>query len=152
MNSEFYVKTIEECRKMHLMRELEEPTHNYFLNGFMVFETRLDLGRRTQKTKGAFDFMKRSNSSLNIYVAHTLNAAQEAKRLNGATGCDVLTGKVGIINHFRGRRIEHQAINLIFDECDLTHNERMDIVYNTIMHCVQKRHPLAYIHVISLGM
>lgn len=152
MNSDFYIKTIEECRKMHLIRELENPSHHCETKDFMVFETALNLGRRTQKTKSAFELMSRSPHSLNVYVATTVAAAESAKKLYGVSGNVILTSKKTVLDYFRGRSIEHQAINLIFDECDLTYNERMDIVYHAFNHSVEKKHPLAYIHVISLGM
>lgn len=158
MNSRFYVEAIQQSLANNLSRFISrnEP-------GVCIFETGLDLGRQSGKTKGAFDIIKNSEGTLNIYVGHNLFAAKEAARSNADSdlinkGIDVyypnllILSKQSAKNYFRGRRIEHHAVNLIFDECDLSYKERREIA-ETINICMRKKtHPYPFIHIIRLGM
>lgn len=154
MISQFYVDAVKQSRNMHLSRIIEGRWGEQ-IGEVSVFETALDMGRMSGKTKAAFDIIKQSKGVLNIYVTHTKCAA-----IDGATRYEIDDGdnvillsiKQNLDTIFRGRRIEHQAINLIFDECDTTRDERYELV-RTLTYCMRSHlHPFPYIHIIRLGM
>lgn len=158
MNSRFYVEAIQQSLANNLSRFISRNDP-----GIFIFETGLDLGRQSGKTKGAFDIIKKSEGALNIYVGRNLLAAKEAARYNADSdlinqGIDVyypnllILYKQSVKDYFRGKRIEHQAVNLIFDECDLSYNERYEIANMINLSMRKKTHPYPFIHIIRLGM
>ncbi|ADJ55450.1 hypothetical protein RB16p146 [Escherichia phage RB16] len=152
MFSKFYVDAVKQSRNMHLMRVMEGQADT---TGVAVFETALDMGRRSGKTKAAFEIIRQSKGTLNIYVAPTKQlAVGEAQRFEA--DCEnlmLLSSRQDLTTIFRGRRIEHQAINLIFDECNTKFDDRWELV-QTLMICMRNSnlHPFPYIHIIRLGM
>lgn len=155
MISQFYVDAVRQSRNMHLSRIIEGRWGEQ-CGAVSIFETALDMGRMSGKTKAAFDIIKQSKGVLNIYVAPTKHMAiDSATRYELDKNCDntvLLSVKQDLDSIFRGRRIEHQAINLIFDECDTTRDERYELV-RTLTYCMRSHlHPFPYIHIIRLGM
>ena len=160
MNSNFYVDVIQQSVATNLSKFI---SYNGRGNEVAIFETGLDLGRQSGKTKSAFDIIKKSKGTLNIYVGHNLQCAKDAAYSNADTdlinkGIEayypnlLILSKRSIHDYFRGRRIEQQAVNLIFDECDFTYNQRMEIA-DTVRLCMRvKTHPYPFIHIIRLGM
>lgn len=152
MISNFYVDAIIRSRNLQLSRAIAGNVVN---NGIHVLETSLDMGRQSGKTKAAFDYIKKSKGCLNIYVGHKIASAKCAMIENGVAESEsvmILSKRQDFSDIFRGRRIEYQAINVILDECDLSQNDRFELV-RTLMICMGKcLHPFPYIHLIRLGM
>ncbi|QFR55739.1 hypothetical protein JC221_093 [Yersinia phage JC221] len=159
MNSQFYVDAVKQSVVHNLTSFISRGE-----KGICIFETGLDLGRQSGKTKGAFDIIKKSEGTLNIYIGHSLQVAKDAACQNADT--DLIRKGIGyyykdllilpkrsILDYFRGKSIEHQAVNIILDECDLSYNERCEIA-NTIALCMRSsnKHPYPFIHIIRLGM
>lgn len=155
MISQFYVDAVKQSRNMHLSRIIEGRWGEQ-CGAVSIFETALDMGRMSGKTKAAFDIIKQSQGVLNIYIAPT-----KCLVIDGATRYELknednvmlLSAKQDLQSIFRGRTIEYQAINLIFDECDTTRDERYELV-RTLTLCMRRSHlhPFPYIHIIRLGM
>ncbi|AKR15897.1 hypothetical protein AVU18_gp051 [Citrobacter phage IME-CF2] len=155
MISQFYVDAVKQSRNMHLSRIIEGRWGEQ-CGAVSIFETALDMGRMSGKTKAAFDIIKQSQGVLNIYIAQTKCAAIDNATQNELKNGDnviLLSAKQDLRSIFRGRTIEYQAINLIFDECDTTRDERYELV-RTLTLCMRSSHlhPFPYIHIIRLGM
>ena len=154
MISQFYVDAVKQSRNMHLSRIIEGRWGEQ-CGAVSIFETALDMGRMSGKTKAAFDIIKQSQGVLNIYIAPTkclvIDGATRYK-LKNEDNVMLLSAKQDLQSIFRGRTIEYQAINLIFDECDTTRDERYELV-RTLTYCMRSHlHPFPYIHIIRLGM
>lgn len=155
MISQFYVDAVKQSRNMHLSRIIEGRWGEQ-CGAVSIFETSLDMGRMSGKTKAAFDIIKQSQGVLNIYIAQTKCAAIDNATQNELKNGDnviLLSAKQDLRSIFRGRTIEYQAINLIFDECDTTRDERYELV-RILTLCMRSSHlhPFPYIHIIRLGM
>ncbi|AIK68092.1 MAG: hypothetical protein RR212_05765 [Bacteroidales bacterium] len=155
MISQFYVDAVKQSRNMHLSRIIEGRWGEQ-CGAVSIFETALDMGRMSGKTKAAFDIIKQSQGVLNIYIAQNKCAAIDNATQNELKNGDnviLLSAKQDLRSIFRGRTIEYQAINLIFDECDTTRDERYELV-RTLTLCMRSSHlhPFPYIHIIRLGM
>ena len=155
MISQFYVDAVTQSRNIHLAQVVSGRWGNSAGN-VAIFETALDMGRMTGKTKAAFDIINNAKGTLNIYVACTKQMAMdEAIRHGIDRGADnviLLSRKQDLRTIFRGHRIEYQAINLIFDECSTTMDERYELA-KTLTICMRSHlHPFPYIHIIRLGM
>lgn len=156
MISQFYVDAITQSRNIHLMQVISGRWGNSAGN-VAIFETALDMGRQTGKTKAAFDIINSAKGTLNIYVACTKQMAMDEAIRNGIDrGADnvvLLSRKQDLRTIFRGHTINYQAINLIFDECSTTLDERYELA-KTLTLCMRSSHlhPFPYIHIIRLGM
>lgn len=156
MISQFYVDAVKQSRNLHLARIID-GRWGQECGGVSIFETALDMGRMSGKTKAAFDIIKQSKGTLNIYVACTKQMAMDEAIRNdidrGADNVVLLSKKQDLRTIFRGHTIKYQAINLIFDECDTTIDERFELA-KTLTLCMRSNHlhPFPYIHIIRLGM
>ncbi|QTJ24321.1 hypothetical protein [Enterobacter phage PF-CE2] len=156
MISQFYVDAVKQSRNLHLAR-IVDGRWGQECGGVSIFETALDMGRMSGKTKAAFDIIKQSKGTLNIYVAPTkqmgICAAVEHGLDKGADSSFILSKRQDLNTIFRGQTIKYQAINLIFDECDMTIDERFELA-KTLTLCMRSSHlhPFPYIHIIRLGM
>ncbi|URP86172.1 hypothetical protein ECF1_0222 [Enterobacter phage EC-F1] len=156
MISQFYVDAVKQSRNLHLARIID-GRWGQECGGVSIFETALDMGRMSGKTKAAFDIIKQSKGTLNIYVACTKQMAMDEAIGNGIDLGDdnviLLSKKQDLRTIFRGQTIKYQAINLIFDECDTTIDERFELA-KTLTLCMRSSHlhPFPYIHIIRLGM
>lgn len=155
MISQFYVDAVKQSRNMHLSRIIEGRWGEQ-CGAVSIFETALDMGRMSGKTKAAFDIIKQSQGVLNIYIAPTkclvIDGATRYK-LKNEDNVMLLSAKQDLQSIFRGRTIEYQAINLIFDECDTTRDERYELVRTLTLYMRRSHlHPFPYIHIIRLGM
>lgn len=156
MISQFYVDAVKQSRNLHLARIID-GRWGQECGGVSIFETALDMGRMSGKTKAAFDIIKQSKGTLNIYVACTKQMAMDEAIRNdmdrGADNVILLSKKQDLRTIFRGQTIKYQAINLIFDECDTTIDERFELA-KTLTLCMRSSHlhPFPYIHIIRLGM
>ncbi|UPW35570.1 hypothetical protein [Cronobacter phage Dev_CS701] len=156
MISQFYVDAVKQSRNLHLARIID-GRWGQECGGVSIFETALDMGRMSGKTKAAFDIIKQSKGTLNIYVACTKQMAMDEAIGNGIDRGDdnviLLSKKQDLRTIFRGQTIKYQAINLIFDECDMTIDERFELA-KTLTLCMRSSHlhPFPYIHIIRLGM
>lgn len=156
MISQFYVDAVKQSRNLHLARILE-GRWGQECGGVSIFETALDMGRMSGKTKAAFDIINNAKGTLNIYVACTKQMAMDEAIRNGIDrGADnviLLSRKQDLRTIFRGHTIKYQAINLIFDECETTIDERFELA-RTLTLCMRSSnlHPFPYIHIIRLGM
>ena len=156
MISQFYVDAVKQSRNLHLARIID-GRWGQECGGVSIFETALDMGRMSGKTKAAFDIIKQSKGTLNIYVACTKQMAMDEAIGNGIDhGADnvvLLSKKQDLRTIFRGHIIKYQAINLIFDECDTTIDERFELAKTLTLYMRSSHlHPFPYIHIIRLGM
>lgn len=159
MNSKFYVDAVTLARADNLSKWIARNE-----SGTCIFETGLDLGRESGKTKGAFSIIKNSKGILNIYIGHSYHAAKDAARQNADTdlinkGIEAYYPELIILpkgtedTFFRGRSFDYQAVNIILDECDYSYKQRMELA-NTVSLCMRSnnKHPYPFIHIIRLGM
>lgn len=151
MIAQFYVDAVRHSRNLQLSRVMERNE-----GGIAVLDTALDMGRCSGKTEAAFKLMEQPGS-LNIYIGRTLQAANsDADRFGynrGIQGRALMSIKQDLTTVFRGHRIEYQAVNLIFDECETDWKQRSEVI-QTIKIAMRSSylHPFPYIHVIRLGM
>lgn len=150
MNSQFYVDAIRKSFSSQYSKFIEREN-----SGTCVIETALDLGRQSGKTKAAFEIIRSSRGTLNIYIGNTMEIAKGDAKKYADSSCEFLLLSKGAnhTNYFRGRTISQQAVNLIFDECDMSFNKRYDIVRDIVL-CMTRStsHPYPFVHIIRLGM
>lgn len=155
MNSTQYDQLVNHSFKTQFAHAMEDRLLS--VGGISIIETSLDLGRQSGKTKFAAEkIIRDSNRGIfTYYVAHNQDAAIGFAKQNlskDLVKCIVMGKKADFSNLCRGTTQYSQAINLIFDECDLTYNERMEYVRMIAFSIKDVLHPFRYIHVIRLGM
>lgn len=154
MLSQFYVEAVNKSRNVQLSRVVEHGYTQGF-NGVSVFETSLDMGRQTGKTTAAFDLIKNSRGTLNLYVAPTKHIAFDGAVKHGLSeGVDyafLFSAKQDLVRTFLGRSIKHQAVNLILDDCEIPRDVLAEVVHCISICMRSSLHPFPYIHIIRLG-
>lgn len=150
MISQFYVDAVHKSRDIQLSRIIGGG-----FKGLSVFETVLDMGQFTGKSKAAFDIIKQSRGTLNLYIGPTKYRAYGEAKINGfdfgSMDSFLLSAKDDIVTMFRGHRIEHQTVNLILDGVEISQEYLSELVYAISMCMRSQYHPFPYIHVIRLG-
>lgn len=128
----------------------------------MLISTSIDLGRQTGKTEALVQKVIDDTRAgiFTYYVGHNMDASEHFVRRIKEANADIrvvvgITSKRSkFVDSCRGVSQHAQAVNIIFDECGMSHEEQSEFVKSVVQQMGRgpKTHPYPYIHAIRVGM
>ncbi|QDH49051.1 hypothetical protein PHYNN_219 [Pantoea phage Phynn] len=155
MSANMYNKIIDENFLNQMHQGMQGKIND--IGGIMVLKTGLDFGRGTGKTQAIAEKII-CDSKVGIYTYYFVKNYQSSLDIldrirDRKVRCTISECNPRFIEVSRGMVQPYQAVNVIFDECDLTSSERFEYVRSvaTQMQRADRTHPFPYIHEIRMG-
>jgi len=160
MNTKMYNDLIEMSFSQQFKRGIDG--HGSTIGKALLITTSIDLGRQTGKTEALVNKVIRDAGTgvFTYYVGHSMMASKIfldriAEKQSGKRICVGLTSKRSrFVDSMRGVIQESQAVNIIFDECGMSHEQQHEFIASIRLQMERGNptHPYPYIHVIRMGM